>query len=80
MKVLVLGVGCAKCKRLEENVRALIARNQLPVQVEKVTDLQEIMKYGILATPGLVIDGVVKSAGVIPKEDQLLAWLKGTSS
>jgi small redox-active disulfide protein 2 len=80
MKVLVLGVGCAKCKRLEENVRALVDRNQLPVQVEKVTDLQEIMKYGIMTTPGLVIDGVVKSAGGIPTDDQLLAWLKGTSS
>jgi small redox-active disulfide protein 2 len=78
MKVLVLGTGCTKCKTLEERVRQLIAKHQLHVEVEKVTDLQEIMKYGIMMTPGLVIDGVVKSAGSIPKDDQLLAWIKGS--
>ena len=78
MKVLVLGTGCVKCKTLEERVRQLIAKHQLHVDVEKVTDLQEIMKYGIMMTPGLVIDGVVKSAGSIPKDDQLLAWIKGS--
>lgn len=77
MKIRVLGSGCAKCKRLEERVRYLVAENQLPVEVEKVTDIQEIMKYGIMMTPGLVIDGVVKSVGSIPKDNQLLAWIKG---
>ena len=77
MKVQVLGAGCAKCKTLEERIRQVIAKHQLNVEVQKVTDLQEIMKYGILMTPGLVIDGDVKSAGSIPKDDQLLAWLKG---
>lgn len=79
MKIRVLGSGCAKCKRLEERVRHLVAEHQLPVDIEKVTDIQEIMKYGIMMTPGLVIDGVVKSVGSIPKDDQLLAWMKGAS-
>jgi small redox-active disulfide protein 2 len=79
MKIQVLGSGCAKCKTLEERIRHLIEKHQLPIEVEKVTDLQEIMKYGILMTPGLVIDGVVKSIGSIPKEDQLLAWMNGSS-
>ncbi|RPI06824.1 MAG: thioredoxin family protein [Ignavibacteriae bacterium] len=79
MKVQILGSGCAKCKTLEGRVRQLAAKYQLPVEVEKVTDLQEIIKYGILTTPGLVVDGVVKSAGSIPKDDQLLLWMKGTS-
>ncbi len=78
MKVLVLGFGCAKCKMLEDRVRLVVSKHQLNVEVEKVTDLTEIKQYGILATPGLVIDGVVKSAGSVPKEEQLLVWLKGT--
>jgi small redox-active disulfide protein 2 len=77
MKVQILGSGCAKCKTLEERVRQLVAKHQLPVEVEKVTDLQEIIKYGIMMTPGLVVDDTLKSVGSIPKDDQLLAWMKG---
>jgi small redox-active disulfide protein 2 len=76
IKVQVLGVGCSKCKTLEEKVRQLVTTHQLNVDVEKVTDVKEIMKYGILSTPGLVINGVVKSVGAIPKDSQLLQWLK----
>lgn len=79
MVVRVLGSGCAKCKTLEQRVRQLVDQHHLPVEVEKVTDIQEIMKYRILMTPGLVIDGVLRSAGSIPKDDQLLAWMKGGS-
>ncbi len=78
MKIQVLGSGCTKCKTLEERVRRLAAEHQINAEIEKVTDLQEIIKYGIMMTPGLVIDGVVKSAGSIPKDDQILSWLKGT--
>ena len=77
MKIRVLGSGCAKCKTLEERIRQLIAKNNLNIEVEKVTDLKEIMSYGILSTPGLVIDGVLKSAGSVPKDEQLLAWMGG---
>ena len=80
MTIRILGSGCAKCKILEKRVRQLVIKHQLPIDVEKVTDLQEIMKYGILTTPGLVIDGAVKSAGSIPKDEQLLAWMKGSPS
>jgi small redox-active disulfide protein 2 len=79
MKVLVLGSGCAKCKTLESRIRQLVEVNKLPVVVEKVTEIQEIMKYGIMMTPGLVIDGTLKSAGIIPKDEQLLEWMKGGS-
>lgn len=77
MKIRVLGTGCAKCKMLEERVRQLIAKNNLNADVEKVTDLKEIMSYGVLSTPGLVIDGVLKSAGSVPKDEQLLEWMGG---
>jgi small redox-active disulfide protein 2 len=77
MVVRVLGSGCAKCKTLEQRVRQLVDKHQLAVEIEKVTDIQEIMKYRIMMTPGLVVDGVLKSAGKVPKDDQLLAWMKG---
>jgi small redox-active disulfide protein 2 len=76
MIIRVLGSGCAKCKTLEERIRRLVAEHQLPVEVEKVSDLQEIMKYGIMMTPGLVINGELKSVGTVPKDSQLLQWLK----
>jgi small redox-active disulfide protein 2 len=78
MKILVLGSGCAKCKTLEARVNQLVAKYHLPVEVEKVTDIQEMVKFGIMMTPALVIDGVVKSVGIIPKDDQILEWIKGT--
>jgi small redox-active disulfide protein 2 len=80
MKVQILGSGCAKCKNLEQKVRLLNDTHHLNLQIEKVTDLQEIIKYRILSTPGLVIDGTVKSSGSIPKDEQLLTWFKGTQS
>jgi len=73
--VKILGSGCSKCKTLNAKVLELVARNNLPVTVEKVEDLMEIMKYGILSTPGLVINGKVKSAGAVPKDEQILAWI-----
>ena len=79
VSVKILGSGCSKCNRLEERVRHLVAQHQLPIEVEKVTDIQEMIKYGIMMTPGLVVDGVLKSVGSIPKDDQLLTWMKGTS-
>ncbi len=75
-KIQVLGVGCSKCKTLEEKVRQLIATHQLDVDLEKVSDLQEIMRYGIMTTPGLVINGTLKSVGIVPKDAQLLQWIK----
>lgn len=79
MKVLILGPGCAKCRALEERIRNLVAKHQLAVEVNKVTDLQEIMTYKIMMTPGLVIDGELKSVGTIPRDEQLLQWMKGAS-
>ena len=80
MKVRILGTGCSKCKALEQKIRLLDSTHHLNLDIEKVTDLREIMNYGILATPGLVIDGVVKSAGSVPNDEKLLTWLKGTQS
>lgn len=77
MKVQILGSGCTKCKTLEQKIRSLNDKHALNIEIEKVTELNEIMKYGIMMTPGLVINGVLKSVGSIPKDEQLLKWIKG---
>jgi small redox-active disulfide protein 2 len=77
VSVKVLGTGCKKCQTLEAKVRDLVAVNNIDATVEKVTDINEMMNYGIMITPGLVINEKVVSAGIIPKDDQLLSWLKG---
>ena len=61
MKIEILGTGCAKCKALEEAAKQAVAQSGKFVQVEKVDDIQKIMAYGVMSTPGLVIDGKVVS-------------------
>jgi len=77
MQVKVLGTGCAKCRALEERVRKVAEQNQIAIELEKVTQIDDLLSYGIMMTPGLVIDGQVKSAGNLPLEKDILAWLKG---
>lgn len=76
MNVKILGSGCSKCNTLEQTILRLNDALHLQLHIEKVTDLKEMMQYGILTTPGLVIDGVLKSYGTIPKDEQLLEWFK----
>jgi small redox-active disulfide protein 2 len=76
ISIKILGTGCKKCLALESKVRELIANHNIDAVVEKVTDIQEMMNYGIMMTPGLVINEQVKSFGIIPKDDQLINWLK----
>jgi len=77
VSVKVLGTGCKKCQTLEAKARDLVATNQIDATVEKVTDIQEMANYGIMMTLDLIINKEVKSYGVIPKDDQLINWLKG---
>lgn len=73
--VKVLGPGCPNCERLEQLARKLMAMDQIAGSLEHVRDIKEISSYGILATPGLVINGRVRCAGRVPSERQLLEWL-----
>lgn len=75
--VKILGTGCKKCQTLEAKVRELVKQNNIDAVVEKVTDINEMMNYGIMMTPGLVINEEVKSVGIIPKDDQLIKWING---
>jgi len=73
--VKILGTGCKKCMALESKVREVIASNNINATVEKVTEINDIMEYGIMMTPGLVVNEKVKSYGIIPKDEQILQWL-----
>ncbi|ABC80803.1 thioredoxin family protein [Anaeromyxobacter dehalogenans] len=75
MKIQVLGTGCAKCKQLTANAEQAVAALGLDAKVEKVEDLREIMKLGVMTTPALVVDGVVKSAGKVLSPDAVRALL-----
>lgn len=74
--VKVLGSGCSKCKAPERRLRALKSEHGLDFDLVEITDLNEISSYGIMMTPGLVINGVVKSVGTVPKDSKLLQWIK----
>lgn len=76
MIVKILGVGCPKCRRLEEKVKAVIDMHSIEASVEKVTDVNDMMKYNIMMTPGLVVNEKLKSSGNIPKDEQILEWIK----
>lgn len=77
MDIKVLGMGCARCRDLEKRVRQAVAETGLDAEIEKIEDIQKIMVFKIMATPGLVIDGAVKSAGRLPSVDEIKAWLTG---
>ena len=65
MKIQVLGSGCPKCKQLAANVEQAVKESGIEAEVEKVSNLADIMKFGVMMTPGLVIDGEVKSVGKV---------------
>ncbi len=76
MKIEILGTGCAKCKALEEVTKQAVAQLGGFHQVVKVDDIMEIMKYNVVSTPALVVDGIVKSTGKLLSETEVLEMLK----
>lgn len=75
LSVKILGTGCKKCQALENKVREIVAQNKIDASIEKVSEIQDIINYGIMMTPGLVVNGKVVSSGIIPKDEQIIAWL-----
>lgn len=75
MELKVLGTGCAKCNKLHAEAEQAIAHAGVPVTLTKVERLDEIMGYGVLMTPALVVDGEVKCSGRIAKAAEIVTWI-----
>lgn len=75
MNIKILGTGCSNCKRLEANTKAAIEELGLDATIEKVTDIKDIMKYGVMSTPALVVDEKVKVMGKIPSSEEIKKYL-----
>jgi len=70
-KIQILGTGCPKCKALTHNVEQAVKELGGEYEIEKVTDIGEIMKFGVMMTPALVVDGQVKAVGKVPLPDEI---------
>jgi len=74
-KIQVLGPGCSKCNRLAEIAKEVADSISIEYEFEKITDITLIMGLGVMMTPGLLIDGIIKSQGIIPDNDKIKEWL-----
>ena len=84
MEIKVLGPGCPRCQETEQHVKEAVAEAGVEANIEKVTDIDaivksgimmEIAKHGVFGTPAVVIDGQVKSVGKIPSKDEIMSWI-----
>ena len=73
--ITVYGPGCMKCKKVEEIVRQAVEAAGIQATVTKVTDVQKMVAAGVMSTPAVAVDGVVKLAGRIPKADEVRDWI-----
>ena len=74
-KIQILGTGCPKCKKLAENAEAAAKELDIEHEIEKVTDINDMMKFGVMMTPALVVDGEVKVVGKVPSPDEIKQML-----
>ncbi len=74
-KLQILGTGCPKCKKLAENTEAAANELGIAYEMEKVTDLNAIMGFGVMMTPALAVDGQVKVVGKVPSAEEIKQWL-----
>ncbi|HWS13771.1 MAG TPA: thioredoxin family protein [Rhodocyclaceae bacterium] len=79
LSIKILGPGCANCRKLEEIVRQSVATLNVEAQIAKVTDMQEILAYDILKTPGLVINGKLVMSGRVPSPDTVAELIRGAA-
>jgi small redox-active disulfide protein 2 len=74
-KIQILGTGCPKCKKLAENAEAAAKQAGIEYEIEKVTKINDIMKFGVMVTPALAVDGQVKVVGKVPSTDEIKKML-----
>lgn len=80
LNIKVLGSGCANCINLEKLCREVVSENGIEAEIEKVTEYKDIMSYGIMSTPGLVLNGKVVHSGKLPTKSTLTHWLINESA
>jgi small redox-active disulfide protein 2 len=71
MKIKILGTGCPNCQKLEANARQALKELKMEADIEKITEIQDIMSYGVMGTPALVVDEKVKVYGRIPNVEEI---------
>lgn len=76
MRIQILGTGCPKCRLLEEHARQAVQELGVNAEIEKVTEIDEIMRFGVMVTPALAINGSVKAAGRVLTKDQIAEFIK----
>jgi small redox-active disulfide protein 2 len=74
-KIQILGFGCGRCKKLSENAEAAARELGIPYEIEKVSDIRAMASFGVMSTPGLVVDGVLKASGRILTPQEIKAFL-----
>ena len=77
MKIQILGGGCPKCQKLAENAKAAVSEIGIDAEIEKVTDTDRIMDMGVMITPALAVDGVVKSTGKVLDKSEIVRLIGG---
>lgn len=73
--IKVLGTGCANCKTTLKLIEEAATQKGIAIELEKIEDIQAIMSYGVMSTPGVVVDGKVVHAGGVPSRDKIAGWL-----
>lgn len=74
MEIKVLGTGCPKCKKLEATTQEAVKEAEIDANITKVEDINDIMQYGVMVTPALVIDGKVVVSGKVPKKEEVIKF------
>jgi len=75
-RIDILGTGCPKCKQLAENADAAAKELGIEYELVKVTDINDIMTFGVMMTPGIAVDGEVKASGKVSTTDEIKGWLQ----
>jgi len=75
MKIEILGTGCSKCNKTKEVIEKVLKSTGVKAEVVKVEDIETILKYGVMITPAVVVDGDVKIAGKVPNEKEVRKWI-----
>ncbi len=75
LNIAILGPGCPSCDQLEQMVMSILTEENIGAEVEHIRDVREIASYGMVATPALVINGRIKSSGLLPNKNQIAKWL-----